>query len=659
MNLEGLQLEDFGTYAGRQDVDLRCEPGRPVVLIGGTNGAGKTTLLEAMLLCLHGRRALWDSVSLRAYHEHIASRLHRAPDTGSGNVHRAAVQLTFSHAEAGLSSLFVVRRSWKRSPKGAISETLALSRNGEPVEDHTGGMAQGFLDGILPPALASLYFFDGEQIQNLADDDTGRELRTAVRRLLGLDLLERLRHDLTRYASRAPGLGAVAAPQKRLELAHQALDAAVVALDAGSQREAHLLGSEHSLQLEIVACRERFEREGGAVAEARGSLERRARQARQRADRAEHSLRELITGLLPLALCPDITRAVSARLEHEGELEQDEIVRDRVLQRADQLAARFPSGKGGTNPAAELLDILAGPPSAHPRVHDLSPAERVRVLDNLQAAREAVPERAARPARALRRGREQEAALGRALDGAPDASDLAPLVEELQELGRRLGAAEQEIKDARIEVASLRHAHEEARRELDRASEEVLLAAQSSDRSATALRTVAVLDEFETATAVAKLHAVAEETARYFNRLSRKRELLSAVVIDPDTFALQLRRWDGAVLPKERLSAGERQLLAIALLWALRTVSGRPLPVVIDTPLARLDVEHRQRILGDYLPNASHQVVVLATDSEIDAVAASSLAESVSHRYHLDHDVRSFSTQMRRGYFEEAAADAR
>jgi DNA sulfur modification protein DndD len=108
MILKTLSLTDFGTYAGTQSLDLTPVAGRPITLIGGTNGAGKTTLLDAILLCMHGRRAL-GPVGAREYEEHIRSRVHVPPAEGkpqSGRV--AAVRLEFSYAEGGVPSEFHV-----------------------------------------------------------------------------------------------------------------------------------------------------------------------------------------------------------------------------------------------------------------------------------------------------------------------------------------------------------------------------------------------------------------------------------------------------------------------------------------------------------------------------------------------------------------------
>jgi len=61
-----------------------------------------------------------------------------------------------------------------------------------------------------------------------------------------------------------------------------------------------------------------------------------------------------------------------------------------------------------------------------------------------------------------------------------------------------------------------------------------------------------------------------------------------------------------------------KQLTAQALLWALSNVSGRNIPVIVDTPLARIDRGHQENLLSNYYPNAATQVIVLPTDSEID-----------------------------------------
>ena len=103
-----------------------------------------------------------------------------------------------------------------------------------------------------------------------------------------------------------------------------------------------------------------------------------------------------------------------------------------------------------------------------------------------------------------------------------------------------------------------------------------------------------------------------------FRFLLRKQTLVERILIDPATFGVTLYDGAGHALPRQRLSEGEKQIFAVAMLWGLARASARPLPAVIDTPMARLDAVHRQNLVERYFPNASHQVVLLSTDTEVD-----------------------------------------
>jgi DNA sulfur modification protein DndD len=136
-----------------------------------------------------------------------------------------------------------------------------------------------------------------------------------------------------------------------------------------------------------------------------------------------------------------------------------------------------------------------------------------------------------------------------------------------------------------------------------------------------------------------------------FTQLLRKTSLVTALKIDPETFRIELTGGDGRPLPFDRLSAGERQLLATSLLWGLARASGRPLPTIIDTPLGRLDSSHRRHLIERYFPVASHQVILLSTDEEIDDDSLKRLRPHIGHTYHLQFDEALRSTAITEGYF--------
>lgn len=114
-----------------------------------------------------------------------------------------------------------------------------------------------------------------------------------------------------------------------------------------------------------------------------------------------------------------------------------------------------------------------------------------------------------------------------------------------------------------------------------------------------------------------KLNKLESEVTNCFRYLLHKSNFISKVAIASDTFALSLYNEQGNLIEKNRLSAGEKQILAISLLWGLARVSEKNLPIAIDTPLGRLDSSHRYNLVERYFPTASHQVILLSTDTEI------------------------------------------
>lgn len=110
---------------------------------------------------------------------------------------------------------------------------------------------------------------------------------------------------------------------------------------------------------------------------------------------------------------------------------------------------------------------------------------------------------------------------------------------------------------------------------------------------------------------------------------------------------------DKKIVDLDRLSAGEKQLLSVSLLWGLAQTSGRRLPAIIDTPLGRLDTTHRTHLVERYFPQASHQVLLLSTDEEINEKYYRMIEPYVSQAYRLEYDEPKQTTTITPGYFWE------
>jgi DNA sulfur modification protein DndD len=159
------------------------------------------------------------------------------------------------------------------------------------------------------------------------------------------------------------------------------------------------------------------------------------------------------------------------------------------------------------------------------------------------------------------------------------------------------------------------------------------------------------LAEFAQRVSIMKIKDVENEFINSFKRLARKGDISIRAKIEPETFAIKIFDNFNNEITKNDLSSGEKQIYAIAILEALAKTSGRKLPIIIDTPLGRLDSKHRKKLVENYFPTASHQVIILSTDTEIDENFHKSLYEHISHTIKLDYEESIASTIANEGYF--------
>jgi DNA sulfur modification protein DndD len=103
---------------------------------------------------------------------------------------------------------------------------------------------------------------------------------------------------------------------------------------------------------------------------------------------------------------------------------------------------------------------------------------------------------------------------------------------------------------------------------------------------------------------------------------------------------------------EQHFSAGERQIFAMALYQSLAEIRTAELPFVIDTPLARIDREHRKNILANFFARLPGQVIILSTDEEINGESISLIREKMSDIYLIKHQSSGTSTANRDSYFK-------
>lgn len=653
------RLINFGLYPGEHVIDVRppvddAATERPIILIGGKNGAGKTTILEAVRLCLYGATALGKGTRRASYEAYLLSRIHR--QVGAPLHHSfAGVGVGFQHTIGGTAHEFTLRRMWERQRAG-VRESVHVTRDGVPLNEQELGWWEQFLHDLLPPGLADLFFFDGEKIQALADDQDYTLLGEAIRSLLGLELLDRLRGDLAVYLARQRRVGGQGLADLTLQLRARRSEVEAVFSRAHSEL-AHTNSQIAHRQGKVEDLERRLASEGGALAVRRDELKQRAELLRESIRRYERLIAEQANALLPFALAPQLTQALKARLELDEQVEQylqvstvadffvEEFTRRLFWDDAWLAGVRLSAPKRKQLSAglerqvrsirASLVQADEAELAGEAVVHPLEKDKRKELISWLDQATTQLPAQLAELGYSLEQALADLAAVEATLLKLPAEESIQPILQQLNALQREIGALEIAQQNQELALKQARQQREALERDEKDLSTRLMRGDDPSYRARLAGRAQQVLVRYEEALRRSKLQELEKAIVACFGRLSRKERYIHRVTIDPASFATTLYNQQGDALPREQLSAGEKQIYAVAVLWALRQVSGRSLPIIVDTPLGRLDSEHRQRLVQRYFPRASHQVVLLSTDTELDPALYAGLEPAIARAYQL------------------------
>jgi len=166
-----------------------------------------------------------------------------------------------------------------------------------------------------------------------------------------------------------------------------------------------------------------------------------------------------------------------------------------------------------------------------------------------------------------------------------------------------------------------------------------------------------VLDAYKVKLQERKIDVLAATMTTCYKRLANKKNLINRIHMDSSTLDFEYLNAEGNIVPKESLSAGEKQLMVIALLWALAICSKKKLPVIIDTPLSRMDSNHRTSLITTYFPQASDQTIILSTDSEIDAQYYELMKPNIGDEFTLIYNDELKCSTIEKGYFKEKFND--
>lgn len=659
MIFECLTLKNFGIYKGEHTIDLDSpDHAKPIILFGALNGGGKTTFLDALQLALYGKYAKCSNRGRLSYAAYLEQTINRY-----ATEKEASITLRFRHEVGGKKHIYEINRAWEKVERKECKESVVVSHNGHPdalLSEHW----DEFINEFIPQSLSELFFFDGEKIETLADPARAAELvKTGIEALLGLELLAQLHIDLGVLKNRQQE-GLLDEKQRaKLTDAEERLAELKAARNTLDNEFSNAIEALNDKKAEAEYWQQQLQDNGAHLIATKDEIAREETRLKTQLENINAELVKLAAGALPLKLVLPLIEQTQQQLQKEAAIKQYQNARSLLLTQEEKILGLLQKQSVSSSQLTTLKNQLDAERAASDSLYS-----ETCYLNSDPSIFNGLHERLEREEQEAKSLLAQKAELSnklelikRKLETIPDAKSVQHLIERSLASDLELRLAETKRGETLAQIQQMEESIQQAEEQLNaiRVQGNALNFEQQRQQqlSEHMAKLQEIVVEFKNELVQENIERLQRKIKSKFDTIKRKESLISEIKIDPDTFVLTLLAQDMRPISPHRLSAGERQLLAISVLWGLADESGKELPTIIDTPMGRLDGKHRSRLIEQYFPMAAAQVILLSTDEEIKGGYYKKLKPYIAKEYHISYEESQLTSTIKPGYFPEEKHD--
>ena len=663
MLLTKITINDFGVYRGRNEFNFKTTQEKPIILCGGGNGAGKTTLFESIMTCLYGKESFERKTTQKQYDAMILRSIHRFLGTKK-SADEASIVVEFQFAHEGKISEYQIMRMWQNND-GRIDEKFTIKKkvddeNFTELDSIEKSQWQTFINQLIPKGVAKLFFFDGEKIQSISEQGSEDiQIKSSFDVLLGLDLIEQLKTDLS--------LSVLRSEDGETEKILAEIDKLTNEKKEAEEKIGKLLEKKAEKDTEIQnvlgkvkLCEEKIAKAGGGFYEKRESLKEEKSELSAELQNLERNIMDLCKNVLPFSLVPDQLKEVKEKISKDKKIIQQGFEKN-ILEENFEVIIKEMKLKNITDDVTKNIsrifdDRLEKCGGRVQTTFNLSTEDMQNIMNLINKIDHSIEKRLFDLTKTFGKTTDKLEKVQISLESVPKDDDVGPIISELQKENRELGSLENEFKN--LEELEMQ---EKSLVSILNSKILNLVKDKHHDKRRisgmeNAKRVQQVLDEYAQRLRDKKLELLQRYITDGLQMLLHKKEFIDKVSIDKESFEVKLFKGDDEI-SKEMLSKGELQMFATAVVWGLAKTSGRPLPFMIDTPLARLDEEHRDSLVEKFYPSASHQMVIFSTNSEINSEFYQKLEPFVERSFVIKYDSQKGKTIKHDNYFFDSKGE--
>ncbi|GEM_PF-970833 len=655
-----IELHNFGIYKGSHEMSLSNQNGeRNITLIGGLNGRGKTTFHDSILIALYGKQALkYIQEGARSYEKLLLDHINKHAADDETYV---AVSLTL---DDGIS--LRVERKW-RQKDGKLNQVLTVEKNGV-ADEYLGENWNFYIEEILPFGIAKFFFFNNEKITQLAEDASFEQIKGSIKSAIGISTIEKTIFHLDEVIRRKKK-AILEFENSEENQGYREVEEQIAELDKklaeAIAREKELERNRERAEADYEAADKKFWSAGGDLLKHRDAIKAEMKRITAEVEDINSEMLKIAADpATPLYMCRYLVGQV---YESELALRNDDAERYSNKVRAElyrRIIARLDNSEIPAEVYGMVKKIVTDELISQIGSENNLPIEplsrtSLQLLERLTAeVFQVLDAQINNLTKYMEEQENRHMNLDTHLDEFDEKTVAMQLYDALQDVDNKKKAAENEHDHQKEAIKNM----EQYRNTLDKRRINLIrkIAEKQNDNSNNgrivkyAAMSMEVLSRFKGKLQSEKVAALSEAVTQCFRALVEKDTFIQRIDIHPETLDVTIIGSDGKELLKSQLSAGEQQMFAISIVWALALTSGYKAPVIIDTPMARLDSSHRANFVTKYLPAASSQVLVLSTDEEINGQYLSLIRDNVVDSYTLLYQEEEQCTSIIHGYFGEA-----
>ena len=690
MKIKRIELYNIGPYVNKNEFEITINKNKNIVLIGGKNGAGKTTFFKAIKTCLYGCKVWGFDAPGKEYFRIINSLVNMK--TQYDNSSKAYIELDLFFNDGKQKNFYTLHREWLKEKKSFI-ENFYILKNGEKLQDDELLDFNNYLQSLIPPDMFNFYFFDGESIADFFLGNDGKNFKNAFLKLYGLDTISLMVENFERNFKKRDGKNSAyddyISSKTKLEECEKKYN---ITKDELKNFD-NLLDIN---QVKIQALQKNYVKEGGISLEDWKNLNGEIIKEESLRDGLSRWLKDIANNYLPFIILKKEMNNLSHSLVEEEESLKSSFVRE-LVKREDFLdrLSKFLNKTDIT--ADKIVKIICDSVSENnnkPSIFDLSVNQIKKLQTQIDEKNEfevkSVLNACKEIKSSLNRSKKLRDKLAKSsIDSFGDFVDEKNKIEKsIMELSLTIERKKSEVLSLEQDLLDYRLSFEKTKQKY----EEQLKSKSINEMSA---RAIAVYTLLEDKLIRQQSQLLQEEFKNCFSSIINKDNFIDGIVVDKniniipyklidvdyshiqnyldidastkflelfdtkylnDINQLRLGRVENIKLPSAisaPFSQGERQVFIMSLYLALLKTSRKDIPFFIDTPFARIDSNHRSKIVSQFFPGLKNQIFILSTDEEIIGSYKEQIDKKISNKFMLKINGYGQTTILKDTYFGE------